>query len=120
MTTNPSNPPTGTEQEHPVAAETSATVRVHVEHDYQYPAVDDAELLMRFTYAPPFGNQPQRYEYLRKRALDLARHITGLTPPSREQSLALSHLEQVVMWANAAIARRETRPDETADEEPAP
>jgi hypothetical protein len=29
------------------------------------------------------------------------------TPESREQSLALTNLEQAVMWANAAIARRE-------------
>jgi hypothetical protein len=30
-----------------------------------------------------------------------------MTPVSREQSLALTHLEEVVMFANAAIARNE-------------
>jgi len=29
------------------------------------------------------------------------------TPESREQSLAITALEEAVMWANAAIARRE-------------
>lgn len=30
-----------------------------------------------------------------------------LTPKSREQSTALTNLDQVVFWANAAIARNE-------------
>jgi hypothetical protein len=37
----------------------------------------------------------------------LAYHIKAETPASREQSLALTHLEDAVFWANAAIARHE-------------
>lgn len=65
------------------------------------------ELRNRFTYHPPQGNQAQRYEELRDAARSFADMIVGMTPDSREQSLALTHLEQSVMWANAAIARRE-------------
>lgn len=65
----------------------------------------------RFTYHPPFGDQPHRYELIRSGALHLAEFWTQACPPSRELSLALTSLEQAVMWANAAIARNETRPE---------
>jgi len=61
----------------------------------------------RFTYHPPKGDQTQRYQALRDKAREFAALIEELTPSSREQSLALTNLEQSVMWANAAIARRE-------------
>jgi hypothetical protein len=67
----------------------------------------DQELALRFTYHPPRVNQAQRYEQMRTNAYELASFITGNVPDSRERSLALTHLEQAVMWANAAIARRE-------------
>ena len=38
----------------------------------------------------------------------LADEILGCTPGSREQSLALTQLEQASFWAIAAIARRES------------
>ena len=60
-----------------------------------------------FTYHPPKDGQPERYTRLRDAAKDLALLIHDLTPYSREQSLALTNLEQAVMWANAAIARNE-------------
>jgi len=61
----------------------------------------------RFTYHPPKDGQTERYQLIRSAALGLARLITDNTPPSREQSLAFTHLENAVMWANAAIARNE-------------
>jgi hypothetical protein len=66
-----------------------------------------AEIAKRFTYHPPQGNQADRYVVLRDEARDLAGAILSLTPKSREQSLALTKLEECVMWANAGIARRE-------------
>lgn len=65
------------------------------------------ELATRFTYHSPKGDQTVRYEAIRGAALKLARVIADLTPESREQSLAITELESAVMWANAAIARRE-------------
>jgi hypothetical protein len=67
----------------------------------------DKDLEKRFTYHAPKGNQPARYNFLRDAAKSLAYVIKTATPPSREQSLALTHLEQAVMWANAGIARNE-------------
>lgn len=69
----------------------------------------DAELKTRFTYHPPQPGQLARFELIRDEAHKLAIVIAGNTPESREQSLALTHLEEVVMFANAAIARREDR-----------
>lgn len=67
----------------------------------------DKELEIRFTYHPPQGTQPERYIHIRNAAKALAKLIADSTPESREQSLAITALEEAVMWANAAIARRE-------------
>ena len=60
-----------------------------------------------FTYHRPFGDQPQRYEAIRGLAKALGNLIQQSTPPSREQSLAFTHLQESVMFANAAIAINE-------------
>jgi len=67
--------------------------------------IDDLE--RRFTYHPPKDGQPAKYETIRSRAKSLANEIDELAPDSREKSLAITHLEETVMWANAAIARNE-------------
>jgi hypothetical protein len=60
-----------------------------------------------FTYHAPKPGQPERYTALRDKAKELALLIVELTPVSREQSLALTQLEQSVFFANASIARNE-------------
>ena len=61
----------------------------------------------RFTYHPPQPGQPERYKLIRASAKDLADLLTAQCPKSRELSLALTKLEEMVFWANAAIARHE-------------
>ena len=60
-----------------------------------------------FKYYPPKGTQQQRYEDIRKQAKYLAGFINDLCPNSREKALAMTKLEETVMWANASIARNE-------------
>lgn len=60
-----------------------------------------------FTYHAPKTGQPERYTAIREKAKELALLIVDLTPQSREQSLALTSLEDAVFRANAAIARNE-------------
>jgi len=60
-----------------------------------------------FCYHAPKPDQLPRYEELRAEARDMATLMVMLCPPSRELSLALTHLEEAVMQANAAIARNE-------------
>lgn len=65
------------------------------------------ELATRFTYHAPHGNQAQRFGLLRDHALMFAECLLEHAPPSDERELAVRHVEAAVMWANAAIARRE-------------
>jgi hypothetical protein len=65
------------------------------------------ELNRRFSYHPPKGNQAERYENLRAYGRELAVHIDILCPDSREKSLAMTALEEAIMWAIASIARNE-------------
>ncbi len=65
------------------------------------------EFTKRFTYHPVKGDQEQRYVHIRTEAGHLAQVITEMTPESREQAIAFTKLEEVVMWANAAMARNE-------------
>ena len=60
-----------------------------------------------FSYHTPKDDQAVRYQAIRDMAKQLAYMILELTPPSREQSSALTRLEEAVMHANAAIARNE-------------
>ena len=60
-----------------------------------------------FTYHSPNASQLERYAQIRAKGKEFAYLITNLTPYTREQSLALTNLEQAVMWANASIARNE-------------
>lgn len=67
----------------------------------------DEELQARFSYHAPKGSQPERYEQIRDQGKQLAELVDSKCPESREKSLALTKIEEAVMWANAAIARRE-------------
>lgn len=69
--------------------------------------MEQKDLENRFTYHAPKGNQPQKYENLRKNALAFSELINATCPESREKSLAITHLEEVCFWANASIARNE-------------
>jgi hypothetical protein len=67
----------------------------------------DKELRNRFTYHAPKDDQAVRYTVIRTEAFALAQLLDEQCPDSREKSLAITHLEEAVMWANASIARNE-------------
>lgn len=60
-----------------------------------------------FTYHPPKGDQPQRYEAIRNKAKELANLIADTSPNSGERDIALMLVSAAVMFANGAIARHE-------------
>ena len=64
-----------------------------------------------FTYHAPFGNQAERYEKLRSQTKFLAMIVLELTPECAEQTIAIRKLQEAVMFANAAIAINETKPE---------
>jgi len=65
------------------------------------------DLETRFTYHAPKERQAERYEELRLFGRRFAAHIMSECPESRERSLAITKIEEAVMWANASIARNE-------------
>lgn len=65
------------------------------------------EIWRRFTHHAPIEDQAERYEQVRALGAELVRELTYRCPASRELSLAVTSIEQAIMWANAAIARRE-------------
>ena len=69
--------------------------------------MDVDELKNRFIYHPLKDGQAERYQEIRNYAHGLASLINHQCPESREKSLAITHLEDAVMWANASIARHE-------------
>ena len=64
------------------------------------------ELDTRFSYHRPSSDQIEKYASIRTKARSMAEMMNQLCPESRELSLAMTNMEQAVMWANAAIARR--------------
>ena len=68
--------------------------------------IDRDELETRFTYHPPQVGHLGRYAAIRVGALAFAKLIVDTTPESREQALALTALEEAMLWANSAIVRR--------------
>ena len=62
----------------------------------------------RFTHYPPINNIiRQNHEEVRNKIQDVARSIKRVVPPGREQSLAITKLEEAMFWANAGIARNQ-------------
>lgn len=74
---------------------------------YQIDEKMRARLENDYTYHSPKDDQPSRYAAIREAGKALAIVICENTPVSREQSVALTDLDKVLMVANAAIARNE-------------
>lgn len=62
------------------------------------------QLAKIFSYHKPPDNLIPIYNSIRDRAKEFALYINQMCPESREKSLAITSLQQTVMWANAAIA----------------
>lgn len=60
-----------------------------------------------FTYHSPLSGSIDAFKLIRSTAKSLALLIDIEVPDSREKSMALTHLEEAVMWANAGIVRNQ-------------
>lgn len=77
---------------------------------YQKYGISEGEKIdlgRRFCYHPPNEDQIRRFHRLTAIASKLGEMVMDFCPDSREKSLALTKLEEGVMWAKAAIARYE-------------
>lgn len=69
----------------------SEYINPQIENNFKYHALKDG--------------QAEKYEAIRAKAKELAYLIDEVCPNSREKSIAVTSLEDSVMWANASIAR---------------
>lgn len=68
--------------------------------------MDSSDLDDRFKYHQPSNEDVKsNHESIGHHCRELAEHLNNLVPEGREKSLAMTHLEEVMMWANAGIAR---------------
>ena len=83
-------------------------------------ALADRQYLMErlkndFSYHSPKTIQTaQDHEAMRDRCLGLAILLVDHCPPGRELDNALTKMEEVMFWANAAIARHQGVENETS------
>ncbi len=70
---------------------------------------NDQQLAMldNWHYHATIGDQEDRYKLINEMTKATASVVLSNTPPSREQSLAITKLQEARMWANAAIACNE-------------
>lgn len=65
----------------------------------------DEQIARNFTSYPVGDVQARQMETIREACRSLAEVINQNCPDNREKSVALTHLEEVMFWANAGIAR---------------
>lgn len=68
--------------------------------------MDIKDLENRFAFhAAATEEKRNEHTSVRNHCLDLAKYINEKVPEGREKILAITHLEEVMLWANAGIAR---------------
>lgn len=68
-------------------------------------SMDQADINNRFKYHAPKNGQVDKYLDIRDKAKNFAELINHHCPDCREKSLAITAIEEAVMWVNAGIAR---------------
>lgn len=64
------------------------------------------EIRNRFDHHPPKDEATvHMHEHVRRVCKDAAVALNSFIPKGREHSLVMTHLEEAMFWANAAIAR---------------
>ena len=67
--------------------------------------IDPTELANRFGFHPATDETGPKHAGVRGECQNLAFALNALVPDGREKSLAITALEECMMWANAGIAR---------------
>lgn len=65
---------------------------------------DQVDLDLWFTYHPPTPQQIPIYEAIRDAGYQMAEKILAIVPPSPDRTVAIRHVREAVMNANAALA----------------
>lgn len=62
------------------------------------------EILDRFSFHPATAKTGPVHDSVRAKHAELAEWLINNIPPGRHQSLALTSLQESMMWSNAAVA----------------
>ena len=87
------------------ALATRASARHDVGMSDYTPRDIEARNAHNFAHHPPSAESMSTHQTVNDELLATANRIVDLTPAGREQSVALTKLEEVMFWANAAMAR---------------
>lgn len=69
--------------------------------------IDPVDLDNRFAYHPATETTGPLHAEVREECRALAGFLASTIPPGRELSLAITAIEEAMMWANAGIARNQ-------------
>lgn len=73
--------------------------------------MDTADIDNRFKFHPATTPEKQNlHSRIRAEMHDTALWVNEFLPDGREKSLAITHLEEAMFWANAAAARQDPKP----------
>ena len=67
--------------------------------------IGTAEVNRRFSHHVADERRAAAHDATRKMVTSLASRLDRALPDGREKALAMTHLEEALFWANAAIAR---------------
>lgn len=67
--------------------------------------MDNDDILNRFSFHPATETTGPQHDSVRGNCMELAMTLNANLPEGREKSLAITKLEEVMFWSNAAIAR---------------
>lgn len=68
--------------------------------------VNVEDITNRFAFHPATTEEKRNaHTSIRQTCASLALYLNDYLPEGREKSLAITHLEEVMFWGNAAIAR---------------
>lgn len=74
--------------------------------NYDDQMIDPRDIEHRFAFhAADTQEKRDAHGSVRQHCRQLADYINEHVPDGREKSLAITHLEETMMWANAALAR---------------
>ena len=69
-----------------------------------------------YAYHKPSALQSMKYDMIRAYAKQLADAIETVCPDSRERSLAITNLQQALLWVQASISWNAERGEGNADD----
>lgn len=79
----------------------------------------NAQIEHNFTYHPPAGSALASHSLVRAKAKELANLIDSCLPAGagREKAIAITNVEQAMMWACAGIARHTEKAEPNLNEQ---